>query len=120
MKYQRNAGEPPENRRKTAGELPRGEQEQKIYRYVLENAYITRAQVMTLDFGKAAYVIERGYQDALAKIPELRERIVRQADTTDLKQRRAREILFNMIEDGWLRKEGASRSTIYVLNTTEK
>lgn len=48
MKYQRNAGEPPENRRKTAGELPRGEQEQKIYRYVLENAYITRAQVMTL------------------------------------------------------------------------
>ena len=72
MKYQRNAGEPPENRRKTAGELPRGEQEQKIYRYVLENAYITRAQVMTL---------------------------------LDLKQRRAREILFNMIEDGWLRKE---------------
>ena len=83
----RTAGEPPENRRKTAGELPRGEQEQKIYRYVLENAYITRAQVMTL---------------------------------LDLKQRRAREILFNMIEDGWLRKEGASRSTIYVLNTTEK
>ena len=77
----------PENRRKTAGELPRGEQEQKIYRYVLENAYITRAQVMTL---------------------------------LDLKQRRAREILFNMIEDGWLRKEGASRSMIYVLNTTEK
>lgn len=73
--------------RRTAGELPRGEQEQKIYRYVLENAYITRAQVMTL---------------------------------LDLKQRRAREILFNMIEDGWLRKEGASRSTIYVLNTTEK
>ena len=87
MKYQRNAGEPPENRRKTAGELPRGEQAQKFYRYVLENAYITRAQVMTL---------------------------------LDLKQRRAREILFNMIEDGWLRKEGASRSTIYVLNTTEK
>ena len=87
MKYQRNAGEPPENRRKTAGELPRGEQEQKIYRYVLENEYITRAQVMKL---------------------------------LDLKQRRAREILFNMIEDGWLRKEGASRSTIYVLNTTEK
>ena len=83
----RTAGEPPENRRRTAGELPRGEQEQKIYRYVLENAYITRAQVMTL---------------------------------LDLKQRRAREILFNMIEDGWLRKEGASRSTIYVLNTTEK
>lgn len=45
--------------------------------------------VTTLDFGKAAYVIERGYRDALAKIPELRERIVRQADTTDLKQRRA-------------------------------
>lgn len=31
--------------------------------------------VTTLDFGKAAYVIERGYQDALAKIPELRSEL---------------------------------------------
>lgn len=34
-----------------------------------------------------------------------------------IKQRRAREILIKMVENGWLRKEGASRSTIYVKNT---
>ena len=36
-----------------------------------------------------------------------------------IKQRRAREILVKMVESGWLRKEGASRSTIYVKNTEE-
>ena len=35
----------------------------------------------------------------------------------DIKQRRTREILVKMVENGWLRKEGASRSTIYVKNT---
>lgn len=49
----------------------------------------TFEDVTTLDFNKAAYVIERGYKDALAKIPELRERIVRHVDTTDLNRRRA-------------------------------
>lgn len=34
-----------------------------------------------------------------------------------IKQRRTREILVKMVESGWLRKEGASRSTIYVKNT---
>lgn len=34
-----------------------------------------------------------------------------------IKQRRTREILVKMVEKGWLRKEGASRSTIYVKNT---
>ncbi len=34
-----------------------------------------------------------------------------------VKQRRAREILVRMVESDWLRKEGASRSTIYVNNT---
>ena len=34
-----------------------------------------------------------------------------------IKQRRAREILIKMVGNGWLRKEGASRSTIYVKNT---
>ena len=34
-----------------------------------------------------------------------------------IKQRRTREILAKMVEKGWLRKEGASRSTIYVKNT---
>ena len=33
-----------------------------------------------------------------------------------IKQRRAREILGKMVENGYLRKEGASRSTIYVNN----
>ena len=33
-----------------------------------------------------------------------------------IKQRRTREILGKMVENGWLRKEGASRSTIYVNN----
>ena len=33
-----------------------------------------------------------------------------------IKQRRTREILEKMVESGWLRKEGASRSTIYVNN----
>ena len=36
-----------------------------------------------------------------------------------IKQRRTREILVKMVENGWLRKEGASRSTIYVKNTEE-
>ena len=34
-----------------------------------------------------------------------------------IKQRRTREILVKMVENGWLRKEGASRSTIYVKDT---
>lgn len=35
----------------------------------------------------------------------------------DVKQRRARAILSNMVKDGYLRKEGAARSTTYVKNT---
>ena len=34
-----------------------------------------------------------------------------------IKQRRTREILAKMVDNGWLRKEGASRSTIYVKDT---
>ena len=34
-----------------------------------------------------------------------------------VKQRRAREILGKMVDNHWLRKEGASRSTVYVINT---
>lgn len=33
-----------------------------------------------------------------------------------IKQRRTREILGKMVESGWLKKEGASRSTVYVRN----
>lgn len=36
-----------------------------------------------------------------------------------VKQRRAREILVKMVESNWLRKEGASRSTIYVCNAIQ-
>ena len=45
--------------------------------------------VTTLDFSKAAYVIDRGYQDAMAKMPQIFERVVRRADTTELDLRRA-------------------------------
>ena len=45
--------------------------------------------VTTLDFSKAAYVIDRGYQDAMAKMPQSLERVVRRADTTELDLRRA-------------------------------
>lgn len=34
-----------------------------------------------------------------------------------VKQRRAREILGKMVENHWLKKEGASRSTVYIINT---
>ena len=37
-----------------------------------------------------------------------------------IKQRRTREILGKMVESGWLKKEGASRSTVYVRNTEER
>ena len=38
----------------------------------------------------------------------------------DVKHRRARAVLLNMVKDGYLRKEGAARSTIYVKNTEGK
>ena len=44
------------------------------------------------------------------------------AETAELlavKHRRARAVLLNMIEEGYLRKKGAARSTIYVKNTEE-
>lgn len=83
----KNAGEPPENRRKIVEKLPVNEQERQIYKYVLENTGITTAQAMKL---------------------------------LGIKQRRAREILSKMADSGWLRKEGASRSTVYVNNTNGK
>ena len=33
-----------------------------------------------------------------------------------IKQRRARNLLVKMVDDRWLNKEGASRSTVYVIN----
>ena len=43
----------------------------------------------------------------------------RAAELLAVKQRRARAVLRDMVEDHYLRKEGAARSTIYV-NTTER
>lgn len=60
------------------------EQEQQIYKYVLENGFITTAETVEI---------------------------------LDVKHRRARAILLNMVKDGYLRKEGAARSTIYVKST---
>lgn len=68
----------------SADKVPDNEQEQQIYKYVLENGFITTATVI---------------------------------DLLEVKQRRARAILLNMVESGWLKKEGAARSTIYVRNT---
>ena len=64
--------------------MPANEQEQIVYKYVLENNGITTVKAMKL---------------------------------LDLKERRTRELLVKMVKNGWLRKEGASRSTIYVRNT---
>lgn len=60
------------------------EQEQQIYKYVLEKGSITTAETVEI---------------------------------LDVKHRRARAVLLNMVKDGYLRKEGAARSTIYVKNT---
>ena len=78
-----NADKPPTNRRQTADKMPANEQEQIVYKYVLENNGITTVKAMKL---------------------------------LDLKERRTRELLVKMVKDGWLRKEGSSRSTIYVQN----
>ena len=71
----------------TTEEMPDSEQEQQIYKYVLENSSITTAETVEI---------------------------------LDVKHRRARAVLLNMVKDGYLRKEGAARSTIYVKNTEGK
>lgn len=38
------------------------------------------------------------------------------ATLLNIKQRRARSLLVKMVDDRWLNKEGASRSTVYVIN----
>ena len=68
----------------TIEEISDNEQEQQVYKHVLENGSITTTETMKL---------------------------------LNVKQRRARTILMNMVDGGYLRKEGAARSTIYVKNT---
>ena len=70
----------------TTGKMPDSEQEQQIYKYVLEKGSITTAETVEI---------------------------------LGVKHRRARAVLLNMVKDGYLRKEGAARSTIYVKNTEE-
>ena len=65
----------------TTEKMPDSEQEQQIYKYVLEKGSITTAETVEI---------------------------------LDVKHRRARAVLLNMVKDGYLRKEGAARSTIYV------
>ncbi|MDO4337185.1 MAG: hypothetical protein Q4C91_03750 [Eubacteriales bacterium] len=45
---------------------------------------------------------------------------IKAMELLSVKQRRARSVLSVMVESGWLRKEGAARSTIYVKNTEGK
>ena len=61
----------------TMEKMPDSEQEQQIYKYVLENGSITTAETVEI---------------------------------LDVKHRRARAVLLNMVKDGYLRKEGAARS----------
>ena len=68
----------------TTEKMPNSEQKQQIYKYVLENGFITTAETVEI---------------------------------LDVKHRRARAVFLNMVKDGYLRKEGAARSTIYVKNT---
>lgn len=85
-KVPESADKMPDNTKKvpdTIENLPENEQEQQIYKYVLENGSITTAKAMKL---------------------------------LGVKQRRARIVLFNMVESAYLRKKGAARSTIYVKN----
>lgn len=42
---------------------------------------------------------------------------IQTAELLRIKKRRAREILGKMVEKDWLKKEGASRSTVYIINT---
>ena len=70
----------------TIEEISDNEQEQQVYKHVLENGSITTAKTVEI---------------------------------LDVKHRRARAVLLNMVKDSYLRKEGAARSTIYVKNTEE-
>ena len=63
------------------------EQEQQIFKYVLEKGSITTAETVEI---------------------------------LGVKHRRARAVLLNMVKDGYWRKEGAARSTIYIKNTEER
>ena len=60
-------------------------------------------------FGNAKYVLENGSITTAETVEVL-----------EVKPRRARAVLRNMVNDGYLRKEGAARSTIYVKNTERK
>ena len=52
------------------------------------------------------YVLENGFITTAETVEIL-----------DVNHRRARAVLLNMVKNGYLRKEGAARSTIYVKNT---
>lgn len=55
------------------------------------------------------YVLKNG-SITTAKVMEL----------LNVKQRRARAVLLNMVENDYLRKKGAARNTIYVINMERK
>ena len=71
----------------TIEKMPDNEQEQQIYKYVLENGSVTAAET---------------------------------AELLEVKPRRARAVLLNMVKESYLKKEGAARSTIYVENTKRR
>lgn len=46
-------------------------------------------EIGTLDYDKAAYIIEKGYEDAMALMPEIKRKIARRAPVEQVEQRRA-------------------------------
>ena len=85
----------PENRRETADKMPENRRETADKMPVSEQEKLIHK-----------FALENGF--------------ITTAQTTELlgiKQRRAREILVKMVNKKWLKKEGASRSTVYVINT---
>ncbi len=57
--------------------------------------------VSMLDFGKASYIIEQGYQDAMQAMPEILERIGRRVDPEELALKRLtyRSMMPNLVFD---------------------
>lgn len=52
--------------------------------------------------------------DIIGKVPDSSNRVPDMTEKIPDKHRRARVILLNIVKDGYFRKEGAARSTIYL------
>lgn len=81
------------------------------------------AKILPANRQKAAKILPIKKQDQLIYKYVLENESITTAQAAkllDIKQRRAREILVKMVEDNWLQKKGASRSTSYIENPQVK